>query len=171
MREQNNERAKLFAEAFGKLSSLDAVAHIYDDGYVLAVPMNVDRQLRLLTHIKKFCPEAETARSPDGMFAIFVLPDDLLGRPIPAPEGPTRPPSDSEQLYCSVVLMTERYHDHRQQDHHEINHALALYNHCLEIDLKDTVAEPGPERHRPGVCNRCGCLLEKCQCATEGDKK
>jgi hypothetical protein len=64
------DRAKVFAEAYGKLASPDSVTHIYDDGYVVAAPMEVDRQLMLLSHLKTLCPAVETARSPDGMFAV-----------------------------------------------------------------------------------------------------
>src|SRR5262245_41761878 len=123
-----NERAKVFAVAIGQMARPDAVAHIYDDGYVVAAPMDVDRQLLLFTQLKTLCAEVETSRSPVCTFAVVVLPDNIKGRPIPD-DGPML--SASDQLYGSVVLPTENYHDHRQEDCDRINDALALFKHCL----------------------------------------
>ena len=38
---------------------------------------------------------------------------------------------DTVKLYGSVVLLTENYHDHRQEDCDRTNDALALFEHCL----------------------------------------
>jgi hypothetical protein len=123
-----NERALVFAEIAGQMG-VGSVAHVYNDGYVLAVPMTVDRQLAVLSTLRRLCPSVETARSPDGMFAVFVLPADLRNARLPT----GIPQDDPDELLCHVVTLTADYHDHRAQDHYRIEDALALYREIKEL--------------------------------------
>lgn len=106
-----NERAKILADAFNRLSDKNTL-HIYSDGYVISIACSAERHLSIREVFKEMYPTFEEARSSDGFLSAFVIPTDV-------PEG-------IDKVHPAVAVLTTGYNDHRQSDWHRIDEAVEL---------------------------------------------
>lgn len=99
------------------------VAHIYDDGLVLAVACSTERHRKLRDFLRQHYDVID-ARSKDGFSAVFVVRSLSLA---------TSPLKDLPP----IAGMTTHYADHRQDDWHTLADAEELAERHLRLTSQE----------------------------------